>query len=141
MTGDITYSRTCRSLLQAPSKFDVQVTMAFPYPSMAQDIIHLFPKAKCIPESQIAQHLPEIDVLYMTRHQTERGQTNGTHFPSSFVLTPELCFRMQPWQYLASLPQESRTAGVGGLGRQGVLLQANGEWSLYQDGYPDGLPG
>jgi aspartate carbamoyltransferase catalytic subunit len=92
LVGDVAYSRTCRSLLQGLKKFEVKVTMAFPYPSMSQDVIHLFPSAVIIPDKDIPQHLHKTDVLYMTRFQAER-QGNSRQ-SSQFILTPELIERM-----------------------------------------------
>lgn len=96
ITGDVAYSRTVKSLLRLLSLFDVDVALSVPYPKPTLNPAFDIPfkgKVSLISDAEIKNYLPTADVVYMTRHQTER---EGERAVSQFVMTPEWASKMRP---------------------------------------------
>lgn len=75
MVGDLKYGRTVHSLLQAMSHFSPTFIFTAPKELMMPAEYKTFLKEKKIPfqeTSQLADHLNDTDILYMTRVQQER---------------------------------------------------------------------
>jgi len=88
MTGDLSYSRTIRSLLKLLSLYEAKVVLAFPHPdSLFGDISKCIPRERLtiISERELPEWLPKADAIYMTRYQKER---EGMRPQSRFVMTP-----------------------------------------------------
>jgi len=102
-TGDLIFSRTIHSFIKILkySKLDVKlIYVQALYRNQVRPELYKFtsymPNEEVIAEEDIPELLPEIDVLYMTREQSERWRIFPTHFTSShFVLTSELIKTMK----------------------------------------------
>lgn len=85
-TGDLVYSRTIRSLVKLLPK-GIRIIKAVCNETHSQE------DGLIIPEEEIVSYLPHIDIIYMTRNQSER-QSEG-YKASSFILTNEMANRMK----------------------------------------------
>ena len=102
LTGDLIFSRTIHSFAKIIKHSDLNVKFIYTLgayedqtTNMANFTLHM-PNEETILEKEIPKILPEIDVLYMTRKQTERWQRFPAFFvPSMFVLKPELVETMK----------------------------------------------
>lgn len=120
-TGDLTFSRTIHSLIKIIKHSGLDVKLIYTQ-ALHEDrtVSHLYPftmdmpNEEVIPEKDIPEYLPKVDVLYMTRKQTERWRLLPAFFvPSKFILKPELvetmksdAIIMHPLPRKEELPQE-----------------------------------
>lgn len=110
LVGDLKYSRTIHSFVQALMHFDVRLYL------VAQDFLSL-PESVCDAlkynsirfslHRSIDEILPKIDILYMTRLQKERfNATELSHYKKSAMINPEqLAFAKPNLKILHPLPR------------------------------------
>jgi aspartate carbamoyltransferase catalytic subunit len=88
-TGDLAYSRTIKSLLYLlqPYNMNIMINPMHGEPTLNWDDV------SCYWDDDIYNQLPNIDILYMTRHQTER--TKETRNKSRFRMTYQFAEAMK----------------------------------------------
>lgn len=101
-TGDLVFSRTIHSFVKIIQHSDLDVKFIYTLGAYEDRVANLAtftlnaPNEHTVFEGEIPELLPEIDVLYMTRKQTERWRHFPSFFiPSKFILTPELIETMK----------------------------------------------
>ena len=87
-TGDYACSRTIRSLIKLLEPYNPYIIIADPNGSLFEK---KYGSTVFVYGDDVYSRLPQIDVLYMTRHQTERALTRDK---SNFIMTKELACTM-----------------------------------------------
>ena len=91
-TGDIACSRTIRSLVKLLAPYKPRIIVGCEETTVLAEI-NPWGSTDYVYRDDIYSQLPKIDILYMTRHQTER--TNKERERSTFVLTHPLAQTMK----------------------------------------------
>ena len=93
--GDLKFGRTVHSLLYLLAQYDVKVLFISPeqlkIPNHYLDMLKR-DKVEYLEDSELNKHMPDIDVLYMTRIQQERFENLEEYYflKGSYILTSEV---------------------------------------------------
>ncbi|MBQ7959687.1 MAG: aspartate carbamoyltransferase [Clostridia bacterium] len=95
LCGDLKFGRTVHSLISAMTRYSgIKFVLISPKELMIPGYVKKIIKeagAECIETTDLAEYMPELDILYMTRVQRERffNEEDYLRLKDSYILTPE----------------------------------------------------
>jgi len=99
LVGDLKYARTIHSLCQACSLFDIRLYLVAPeLLALPNDICDMLKKrgVRFSYHHSLEEVISKIDILYMTRIQEERFNSDPSLMHETFILTPSMLTYAKP---------------------------------------------